>query len=51
MILERGGWCSYRDSDGVIIPSNFINEEQKEDEVLQWEIVKWEPLVGSKGFS
>lgn len=42
MLQSEGQW-SYRDNDGVIIPSNIINNE---DEVLLREIVKWELVVG-----
>ena len=45
MTLQRGGWYYYRDYDGVIIPSKVINEE---NEVLLWEIAKWEHLVCSE---
>ena len=45
MVVERGGWWSYRDDDGVIIPSKVIKEE---DEVLLWGIVKQDPSVGSE---
>ena len=32
--------------NGVIIPSNVINAGEEVDEVLLWEIAKWEPFVG-----
>ena len=45
MTLQRGGWYYYRGYDGVIIPSEVINEE---NEVLLCEIAKREPLVFSE---
>ena len=46
VMLEIEGWWSYCNDDGVVIPSEVIKEEAK---VLLWKIVKWQPLVGSKG--
>lgn len=33
VVVERGGWWSYRDDDGVKIPFMVIKQE---DEVLLW---------------
>ena len=47
-MLEGEGSCSYRDSDGVIIPSKVINIEEEENEVLLWVTVKWKTLMDSE---